>query len=123
MAKALVDYFAQQQIAIHYGYARAIINACPHSIRRRYVRAGDAWTWWVLHPEFKPFAASGCRHNDATNEADLPIAPETAQAELLGDKTAGRASAARSVNPPRPAAPPRDALNARKARGRHGPVH
>ena len=55
MAKDLVDYFAQQQIDIHYGYARAIINACPHSIRRRYVRAGDAWSWWVMHLEFKPF--------------------------------------------------------------------
>jgi hypothetical protein len=55
MAKELVDYFDQQGISIHYAYARAIIVACPHSIRARYVRANDAWTWWVLHPEFKPF--------------------------------------------------------------------
>jgi hypothetical protein len=55
MAKELVDYFAQQQVTIHYAYARALIVACPAAIRDRYVHAGDAWTWWVLHPEFKPF--------------------------------------------------------------------
>jgi hypothetical protein len=59
MAKELVDYFAQQQITIHYGYARALIAACPHSIRGRYVLARDAWTWWSLHPEFKPFGLAG----------------------------------------------------------------
>ena len=55
MAKELVDYFQSQGIEIHYAYARAIIRACPQSIRRRYVYASDAWTWWVLNPEFKPF--------------------------------------------------------------------
>jgi len=56
MGKELVDYFEQQQITIDYAYARALIVACPASIRYRYIRAGDAWSWWVLHPEFKPFS-------------------------------------------------------------------
>lgn len=55
MAKELVDYFAEQGIEIHYAYARAIIRECPQAIRGRYVRAAEAWSWWVLHPEFKPF--------------------------------------------------------------------
>ena len=55
MAKELVDYFEAQGVPIHYAYARAIIVACPQAIRGRYIRAGEAWTWWVLHPEFKPF--------------------------------------------------------------------
>ncbi len=55
MAKELTDYFAQQQVDIHYAYARALIVACPAAIRSRYIHAGEAWTWWVLHPEFKPF--------------------------------------------------------------------
>jgi phage gp29-like protein len=42
-------------------------------------------------------------------------APGIAQARLAGDKTAGRAIKARSVNPPRSAVPPGVALNARKA--------
>lgn len=55
MAKELVDYFAAQGVSIHYAYARAIIRACPQTVRGRYVRPLDAWTWWVLHPECKPF--------------------------------------------------------------------
>ena len=55
MAKELVDYFAQQGVVIDYAYARALIKACPASIRQRYIRRDDAWTWWVLHKEFKPF--------------------------------------------------------------------
>jgi len=55
MAKELVDHFAAQGIEIHYAYAREIIKACPQSIRGRYVKASEAWSWWVLHPEFKPF--------------------------------------------------------------------
>jgi hypothetical protein len=59
MAKELVDYFQSQGIEIHYAYARAVIKDCPHSIRGRYVRATEAWSWWVLHPEFKPFGVKG----------------------------------------------------------------
>lgn len=55
MAKELVDYFAQQGVTIHYAYARAIIRACPQAVRARYVKPIDAWTYWVLHPELKPF--------------------------------------------------------------------
>jgi hypothetical protein len=55
MAKELTDYFAKQKIGIHYAYARALIAACPHSLHGRYVRPSQAWTWWVLHPQFKPF--------------------------------------------------------------------
>lgn len=55
MAKELVDYFHEQGIEIHYAYARALIRACPASIRNRYVKPKDAWTFWVLHPEFQPF--------------------------------------------------------------------
>lgn len=55
MAKQLVDYFHEQGVDIHYAYARAIIRACPQSVRGRYVKPIDAWTFWVLHPEFQPF--------------------------------------------------------------------
>jgi hypothetical protein len=55
MAKELVEYFHEQGVEIHYAYARAIIRACPQSVRTRYVRPIDAWTFWVLHPEFQPF--------------------------------------------------------------------
>jgi len=55
MAKELVDYFAEQGVTIHYAYARAIIRSCPQSVRARYVRPLDAWTFWCLHPEFRPF--------------------------------------------------------------------
>ena len=55
MAKELVDYFQSQGIEIHYAYARAIIRECPQAIRGRYVRAADAWSWWVMNPTFKPF--------------------------------------------------------------------
>lgn len=59
MAKELVEYFHQQGVEIHYAYARAIIRACPQSVRARYVRPLDAWTFWCLHPELKPFGRTG----------------------------------------------------------------
>jgi hypothetical protein len=57
MAKELTEYFAAQGVTISYAYARAVIEACPQSIRHRYVRPSDAWTFWVLNPGFRPF---GC---------------------------------------------------------------
>lgn len=56
MAKELTDFFEQQQVTIDYAYARALIVACPSNIRGRYIKAQDAWTWWVLHADFKPFS-------------------------------------------------------------------
>ena len=56
MAKELTDLFARQGVQIHYAYARAIIVECPASVRKRYIRFSDAWTWWCLHPNFQPFA-------------------------------------------------------------------
>lgn len=55
MAKEAVDYFAQQQISICYAYARRMFADCPHVIRRRYVRAGDLWSWWCLNPGWRAF--------------------------------------------------------------------
>lgn len=68
MAKELVDYFAGQGVQIHYAYARAIIKACPASIRGRYVRPLDAWTYWCLHPELKPFG----RTSEQRSLAEMP---------------------------------------------------
>ena len=56
MAKELADLFAEQGVEIHYRYAREIIAQCPQAVRCRYIRFSDAWTWWVLHPGFQPFA-------------------------------------------------------------------
>jgi hypothetical protein len=55
MAKELVDYFAEQGVAISYRYARAIIEQCPDAVRGRYIWPSVGWTWWVLHPGFQPF--------------------------------------------------------------------
>jgi hypothetical protein len=62
MAKELVDYFREQGVEIHYAYARAIIRSCPASVRGRYVRPLDAWTYWCLHPELRPFGRQGKQH-------------------------------------------------------------
>lgn len=56
MAKELVDLFKDQGVEISYRYARAIIAQCPLAVRGRYVRFGDAWTFWVLNPGFMPFS-------------------------------------------------------------------
>lgn len=56
MAKELTDLFEQQGVKIHYRYARAIIDQCPNAVRKRYIRFSDAWTWWMLNPDFKPFS-------------------------------------------------------------------
>lgn len=71
MAKQLVDYFDQQGIDIHYAYARALIVACPKSIRGRYILASDAWTWWVLHPEFKPFGVKPPRIGETRSLSEM----------------------------------------------------
>lgn len=55
MAAQLTLLFARQGVHIHYRYARELIKACPHSVRGRYIRFSDAWTWWVLNPNFRPF--------------------------------------------------------------------
>lgn len=62
MAKELVDYFEQQGVRIHYAYARALIRECPATVRERYIHAQDAWSWWVLHPDFKPFGEKPPSH-------------------------------------------------------------
>lgn len=62
MAKELVDYFKAQGVEIHYAYARAIIKACPAAVRGRYVKPLDAWTYWCLHPELKPFGRESEQH-------------------------------------------------------------
>ncbi len=59
MAKELVDCFQSQGVDISYRYARAIIAACPHAVRARYVRFSDAWNWWLLNPGFQPFSTLG----------------------------------------------------------------
>lgn len=59
MAKELVELFRGQGVDIHYGYARAIIRACPQSVRGRYVHFSEAWSWWVLNPDFLPFSEKG----------------------------------------------------------------
>jgi hypothetical protein len=56
MAKELTDLFAREGVQIHYRYARAIIAECPQTVRGRYIRFSDAWTWWCLHPGFMPFS-------------------------------------------------------------------
>lgn len=70
MAKELVDYFAQQQIPICYLYARRIMNACPHAIRRRYVRARAAYEWWVLNPGFRAFPVRPPRAGETRSLAE-----------------------------------------------------
>lgn len=59
MAKELVDYFGVQGVEISYRYARAVIAACPRTVRGRYILGSDAWTWWVLNPGFRPFSEKG----------------------------------------------------------------
>ena len=54
MAKELTDRFAEQGVSIGYRYARAIIAQCPRTVRGRYIKFSDAWTWWVLNPGFQP---------------------------------------------------------------------
>ncbi len=56
MAKELTSYFEQQGVHIGYGYARALIRACPLSIRGRFIRPSEAWSWWVLNPDFAPYS-------------------------------------------------------------------
>ncbi len=56
MAKELVDRFAEQGVTIGYRYARAIVAQCPTTVRGRYIKFSDAWTWWVLNPGFQPFS-------------------------------------------------------------------
>lgn len=56
MAKELTDRFAEQGVSIGYRYARAIIAQCPRTVRGRYIKFSDAWTWWVLNPGFQPFS-------------------------------------------------------------------
>ena len=48
MAKELTSYFEEQGVRIHYGYARALIRACPLTVRGRYIRPSEAWSWWIL---------------------------------------------------------------------------
>lgn len=56
MAKELTSYFEAQGVRIHYGYARALIRACPLTVRGRYIRPSEAWSWWILNPDFLPFS-------------------------------------------------------------------
>ena len=55
MAKELVDCFGTQGVSISYRYARAVLVACPSTVRGRYIRFSEAWTWWVLKTDFRPF--------------------------------------------------------------------
>jgi hypothetical protein len=59
MAAQLTLLFARQGVHIHYRYARELIAACPHSVRKRYIKFSDAWSWWVLNPGFRPFSEQG----------------------------------------------------------------
>jgi hypothetical protein len=59
MAKELVDLFAAEGVSIGYRYARHIIKKCPQTVRGRYVKFSDAWTFWVLNPGFRPFGEGG----------------------------------------------------------------
>lgn len=59
MAKDLVDLFFEQGVTIHYRYARALMDACPHTQRARYISFPKAWDWWLLNPDFQPFSARG----------------------------------------------------------------
>lgn len=56
MAKELTSFFEAQGVRIHYGYARALIRSCPLTVRGRYIRPSEAWSWWILNPEFLPFS-------------------------------------------------------------------
>jgi hypothetical protein len=58
-AKELAAHFGERGVEVSIVYARALIRACPHSVRGRYVEAPAAWAWWCSHPEWKPFGRRG----------------------------------------------------------------
>jgi len=74
MAAQLVWMFKAQGVNIHYRYARALIAECPLAVRKRYIRFSDAWTWWVLHPDFHPFAEKD-EKSDMTCNLSHSLAP------------------------------------------------
>lgn len=74
MAKELVDRFAEQGVTLHYRYCRAIIARCPRTVRGRYIKFSDAWTWWILNPGFQPFSEKG-EKSDMTRTLSQSLAP------------------------------------------------
>lgn len=54
MPKEIADAFEARGVRISVRYARALVRACPASIRRRYCTAEAAWQWWVLNPDWTP---------------------------------------------------------------------
>src|ERR1035437_5599081 len=59
MAKELADGFLEHGVTISYHYARAILKTCPQTVRSRYIKFSDAWTWWNANPDFRPFSEKG----------------------------------------------------------------
>lgn len=54
MPKEIAEDFARRGVNISVRYARAIVRACPVSVRRRYCTAEHAWQWWCLNPDWRP---------------------------------------------------------------------
>lgn len=74
MAKDLVDLWEEQGVKIHYRYARALMDACPQTQRGRYIRFPDAWSWWLLNPDFAPFSEKPPK-SDTTRPLSHSLAP------------------------------------------------
>jgi hypothetical protein len=54
-AKELVLDFEGRGVFHHEDYYRALIRACPQSVRQEVVLFSVAWVWWTNNPKWKPF--------------------------------------------------------------------
>jgi hypothetical protein len=47
----------EQGVRYSVPYWRAVLRQCPASIRRgRFARWSDVWAWWLLNPDWSPYA-------------------------------------------------------------------
>lgn len=58
-AKEIAAAFEARGVRVSVRYARALVRACPRSIRRRYCTEQDAWDWWCLQPDWRPRGRRG----------------------------------------------------------------
>lgn len=62
MAKEIASRFCELGIYMADEYARELIRATPQSVRGKYARWSDCWTFYNLNPEWMPFSRHPERH-------------------------------------------------------------
>lgn len=54
-AKELSREFAARGVDHHEDYFRALLRACPHTVRGTLLPMETAWAWWIENPKWRPY--------------------------------------------------------------------